>query len=101
MSWGRATVGQGSSSFGIQGPAGRHGLASQAEGRCWVGHPGAHCWEAGWPCWCSRAVGAVVLGSFVEAVGWQTQQKGAAQGGMRAVKGQGRGQGGGWRGVLL
>lgn len=31
-------------------------------------------------------VGAVVQGSFVEAEGLQTQQKGAAQGGMRAVK---------------
>lgn len=36
--------------------------------------------------WAGLPVGSVVLGSFVEAVGWQTQQKGAAQGGMRAAR---------------
>lgn len=55
VSWERATVAQGSSSFGSQGPAGRRGWASQAEGRCWGAHPEARWWEAGWPCWCNRA----------------------------------------------
>ncbi len=55
VSWGRATVAQGSSSFESQGPAGRRGWVSQAVGRCWGGHPEARCWEAGWPCWCNRA----------------------------------------------
>lgn len=36
--------------------------------------------------WAGLPVGAVVLGSFVEAVGWQTQQRGAAQEGMRAAR---------------
>lgn len=55
VSWGRATVVPGSSSFGSQGLPGRHGWASQVEGRYWEGHPVAHCWESGWPCWCNRA----------------------------------------------
>lgn len=41
---------------------------------------------AGWLCvWAGLPVGAVVLGSSVEVVGWHTLQKRAAQGGMRAV----------------
>ena len=35
--------------------------------------------------WAGLPVGAVVLGSFVEAVGRQTRQKGAAQVGKRTV----------------
>lgn len=35
--------------------------------------------------WAGLPVGAVVLGSSVEVVGWHTLQKRAAQGGMRAV----------------
>lgn len=43
-------------------------------------------WVAGWLCvWAGLPVGAVVLGSSVEVVGWHTLQKRAAQGGMRAV----------------
>lgn len=94
------TVAEGSSPSGSQGLPGRRGWVSQAGGHCWVGHLVARCWEAGWP-GCRRAVVAVVLGSFVEAVGWQTQQKGAARGGTRAAKGPGRGQGGGLTGVPL
>lgn len=53
--WERATVAGGSSSFGSQGLPGRRGWGSQAEEHCWVGYLLAHCWEAGWVCWGSRA----------------------------------------------
>ena len=56
VSWGRATVARGSSSFGSQGLPGRRGWVSQASGHCLEGCPAAHCWEAGWACWCNRAV---------------------------------------------
>lgn len=54
-SWGRAAAARGSSSSGSRGWSGRHGWASQAEGRCWEGRPGARWQEASWACLGNRA----------------------------------------------
>lgn len=54
-SWGRAAAALGSSSSGSQGLPGRRERGSQAEARCFEGHPAGRRWEANWPCWCNRA----------------------------------------------
>lgn len=52
VSWGRATVALGSSSFETRPD--KHAWAPQAGGRYWEGRPVAHCSVAGWLCCCNR-----------------------------------------------
>lgn len=52
VSWGRATVALGSSSFETQ--LDKRVWVPQAGGRYWEGHPVTHCSEAGWFCCCNR-----------------------------------------------